>query len=193
VLYVFIPTTPTTPMSAEVGVFLVTLVVVMANMSLILWLRPYTVRREWKKPVKLLALLVTLAGAVSNLVCAAYHQGVASVLAADASAFSVFGCILFWKAVWVDAQTVSGRIQRIKQEKSRVFVNNPLVTRSSTGQRKVVDKGRGDGRIGERVFVTRITREGKAVIPGQPRFVQRNLQCSVRSAWCYIPFARVVL
>jgi hypothetical protein len=159
VLFVFLPTTPTTPMSTEVGVFLVTTFMILANIGLIFWFQPYTSRREWKKPVKFMALMVTLASAVANLVCAAYQKGRVDVYAADASSFAVFGCVVllilaffffFWRAVWVDARQHVASIRQSfqKRKKSGVFVVNPMaaVPRSSGGG---VDSN-------SRVFTTRV-------------------------------------
>jgi hypothetical protein len=176
-------------MAAEVGVFVVTSGIVLINVALILWFQPYTVRREWKKPVKMMALLVTLTSAVSNLVCAAYQQGAVSVLAADASSFSVFGCIVllivafllcFWRAAWLDTRHYVVMMQKqggTGRRKSHVFMNNPLVpllqqspvaltslsvmgTPAEPVYFRKRDKKAG---IGERVFTTRILRaqEGK--------------------------------
>jgi hypothetical protein len=141
VLFVFLPTTPSTPMSTEVGVFLVTTFMILTNMALIFWFQPYTSRREWKKPVKFMALMVTLASAVANLVCAAYQKSLVSMRAADVSSFAVFGCIVllilaffffFWRAVWVDARQHVASIRQSlqKRKKSAVFIVNPMAHKS---------------------------------------------------------------
>ena len=139
-LLVFFPTTPSTAIWKEVCVLLITSAVIGVTMTLVLRLKPYNARRLWKVPVKCIALGVTFASAVANLVCALYTKGSVDAIGADLASFAVLLmlCVLavaffvkFSQAVWES----STRVDMLSVGKSAAGVGTlGSVDKDSDGQ-----------------------------------------------------------
>lgn len=93
VLLTFVPTAPSTPLGVETISLIVTSVVIIANLTALFKLDPYSDKRRWKQPVKALALGVTWVMAVAVFVSAMYVRGQATSAAANGLAYVVL-CVI---------------------------------------------------------------------------------------------------
>ena len=149
-LLVLIPPVASTSMKLEGVVLLVTTLLIAANITCVIKMEPYSARREWKQPVKIIALSVTWIVSVANFVGAMYVAKKTSAQASNAfsvmamlAVFALIVCFLvqFFRSTRADV------VNSVKLVKDDVVVQNPMramgpVVKASRDQKPDVESGR---------------------------------------------------